>query len=183
MPEQYEQQAPYAVGLQDDTREEFERWRFSIDDIIIEKEYNLLGFFWDKSAKKGEGAWVESGEARVNKVGAKAIISAMSTYVSKISTLTQLNIDEILMEVRMLATNLNRLFLLHHEKYGIKSPTDGQTLLWDIVWFAFNGLKQSEGGAAMKSLAEAGQTIRHVYTEQPAPSKGGLLHLPGRKKE
>lgn len=167
------------MRMVDSSREEFEKWRFNIDDLLIEKEYNLLGYFWDKSEKDGQGAWMQKGEARVNEKGAKAIITAIGGVVNKISTLTQLNIDEILMETRMLAINMNRLFFLHHEDYGIKSPTDGQAILWDIIWFAFNGLKQSEGAAAMKSLAEIGPTTKHIYQEGPS-SKQSLLHIPGR---
>lgn len=171
----------YAMPMQEPAREEFERWRFTIDDILIEKENNLLGFFWDKTANNGNGQWVQKGEAQVNEAGAKAIITAMAGVVNKISTLTQLDVDQILMETRMLAMNLNRKFFLHHEEYGIRTPTDGQSLLWEIVFFAFNGLKQSEGAAAMKSLAEAGQTIRHVYQDQGSQSKQGFVHLPGGK--
>ncbi len=174
-------QVPSAVPMQDQSREEFERWRFNIDDLLIEKEYNLLGYFWDKTAKGGDGEWIQKGEARVNEKGAKAIITAIGGVVNKVSTLTQLTIDEILMETRTLAINLNRLFFLHHEDYAIKSPSDGQALLWDVIWFAFNGLKQSEGAAAMHSLAEGGQTIRHVYTEESSKG-GGFMHL-GRKSQ
>lgn len=184
MSEMQPEPTPYAIPMQDVAREEFEKWRFNIDEILMEKEYNLLGYFWDKTAKNKDGtlgSWIQKGEPRVNEAGAKAIITAMGGVINKVSMLTQLNIDEILMETRTLAINLNRLFFLHHVEYNIKSPTDGQALLWDVIWFAFNGLKQSEGAAAMKSLAEAGQTIRHVYTETAPAKGGGLLHLPGRK--
>lgn len=179
----YAGEVPYAMPIADQRTNEFEKWRFDIEDILIEKEYNLLGYFWDKSAKEGEGAWVAEGEARVNKIGAKAIITAMGGTVNKISVLTQLNIDEILMEVKMLAINLNRLFFLHHEKYGLTSPSDAQDLLWQLVFFALNGLKQSEGAASMKAIAEAGRTMRHIYIDEGQKGGQGLLHIPRRKKE
>lgn len=179
----YSGEMPYAMPIAEQRSDEFEKWRFDIEDILIEKEYNLLGYFWDKSAKDGEGAWVAEGEARVNKIGAKAIITAMGGTVNKISVLTQLNIDEIMMEVKILAMNLNRLFFLHHEKYELKSPSDAQDLLWQLVFFAFNGLKQSEGAASMKAIAEAGRTMRHVYIDQGSQQKQGFLHIPGRGKK
>lgn len=172
-------QGSYAMPVADYNREEFERWRFTIDDILVEFEYNLLGYFWDKTADSGKGAWSQKGKARVNEEGAKAIIMEMGGIINKISTLTTLNIDEILMETRMLAINLNRMFFLHHDAYGIETPTDAQALLWHVVFFVFNGLKQSEGAIAMRSLAEAGRTIRHVYTEQGG-GKQGFFHMPGK---
>jgi len=167
------------MQFNDNSREEFERWRFNIDDLLVEKEKNLLGLFWDSTENNGRGAWVKKGESRVNEKGAKAIITTISGVVNKISTLSQLNIDEIMMEIKMLHDNLNRLFFLHHDEYGIKSPSDSRAILWEIVFFSFNGLKQSEGAAAMKSLAEIGPTARHIYQEVPA-QKQGFLHLPGR---
>lgn len=176
---QGQEMSPLAMQMASTGREEFEKWRFNIEDILNDKEYNLRGYFWDRTANKGEGAWVQKGIPRVNQTGAKAILSQIP--INKITSLTTLDIDEILVEVKTLAFNLNRMFFLHHDLYGIQSPTDGQALLWDIIWFTFNGLKQSEGAVAMKSLAEVGPTTRHIYQETPQGSKG-FLHL-GRKKE
>lgn len=169
-PQQYPQTIPIPVRANDD----FEKWRFDLEELLVEKEMNIMGFFWNPKAKDGAGDWEEAGEPRVNKIGAKAIRTVMSGVVNKVSTLTTLDIDEIMMEVRIVTLNLNRLFFLHHDKYGLKSPSDAQDLLWQMALFAFNGLKQSQGGKSLESLTSMSQTIRHIGDQQ----KQGYFHLP-----
>lgn len=160
--------------------ESFDRWRHEIEDLLTEKEYNIRGYFWDPDAvdpanPKKKGTWVQKGEPRCNEIGAKVIRNAMSSVVNKISTLTVLDIDEINTQIRIMVLNLNRLFYLNHAKYKLKSPTDARNLLWDIGMFCFNGLKQSEGGASLKALAEMSQTIRHEGFQDQ--KKGGMFGI------
>ncbi len=177
--------SPNIYSVPQRSSDDFERWRFDIEDLLVEKEYNIMGYFYDPKALNedgSKGAWVQQGEPRVNEIGAKAIRTAMSGTINKISTLTNLEADEINTECRILMLNLNRLIFANHEKYGIQTPSDANDLLWQLAMFAFNGLKQSLGGMALKSLTDMSQTVRH-YTDQGNKSRGFMGIFKGKKDE
>lgn len=172
---------PQTMALPKRPGDDFERWRFDIEDVLLEIELNIMGFFFDPDS----GKWEKKGIQRMNERGAKAVRTALAATINKVTTMTTLTIDEIHAETKTFALNLNRLFFLNHDEYGINSPTDGQSLLWYLSMFVFNGLKQSEGSLSVKSLMEMNQTMRHVYGMDGTVKKGGgfLSFFKGKNKE
>ena len=176
-PQMYEPRFSSIYTGEDPT--DFTKWRFDVNEMLREIEHDLLGEI-KVVDKDGIEKWTNPDDFTpiTTREGARELISLCKKMISKISSLSILDLNEIKFLMKRTDVSLTDKFFDNWQKWELDK--DRLTIKDDICSFIFIALKQALEAKTLDSLTKVEQ-IKRVFTE--GRKEEGIRLAPFGKRE
>lgn len=149
---------------------ELTRWQLETEEQIEMFKHSLRGEMWSEIEKK----WVEKTNARlVNDEAVEVLASELRDRVNKISTLSNLNEEQIYNIVQRFEINIARLLVMNYEEWEVKGAAYLYSIRDRTIEFLFIGLQRCKDKTFLGFLERAKQYVeqRRILTEEGKQKK------------
>ncbi len=162
-PEYYDEPMPITRDLQ---QAELTRWQLETMEEIELLKHTLRGEVWSDEEKKWE---FDKRRRLMNDVGIEVIAGEISHRVNKITTMSNLDTEQIYNIIKRFEVNLARMITLNYKNWNIKGVEFCYSIRDLCVEFVLIGLERAHGKTFMTFLERAKQYIekKQIIGDQP----------------
>ncbi len=139
MPEREYEPSPLSSFGEQETIGDFTRWRLDSLEITNQLRHSLKGDVYNEEL----GKWVKLGKPLMNDDGISLVISYVETVANKITFLSNLTENDIVLICRNLGKSFAMILLYKYDKLGV-SKEDDDFLFWKVMEFGLIALKKSQ---------------------------------------
>lgn len=148
---------------------DFTKWRLETIDIVELLEHDLKGEFFNEK----KNVWEVRGTPLLNNDGVSAIVSLVRTSVNKVTFLSNVTLEQIILICQDLNLALVEVLFFEWQVFAVKKE-HLDLIVSKVMNFIFMALKKSEGAGERESLYKA-ESVHRIYRN---PEKQGFSLSP-----
>lgn len=158
-------QAGLLLAQQSKIDSDLMKWQLNPDDILLEIEYDLKGYYYD--AKEQQWKEPEDGKFKpqINNDGLRLLLSAVRSHINKVTFMTDFDIDDIMIMCRDLEMDIIKVLVVNLEEFEV-DMFNLDLMIDKVLHLVYAGLKKSLDEGERRYHKETKKTLEIIGGEK-----------------